>query len=383
VTVFLCGDVMTGRGIDQILPHPSPPQLDEEFVRDARQYVTLAEAVNGSVDRPVAWPYIWGDALRELDRVRPDVRIINLETAVTASDRPWPKGINYRMAPANAPCLTAARVDCCVLANNHVLDWGSAGLEDTLAALDTAGIRRAGAGRNLDEARAPAVLGVPGAGRVLVFAGGFANSGIDREWGATGQRPGVNLLPDYSEESVRAVGEGVRRVKHAGDLVVASFHWGGNWGYDIPAAQRDFARALIDDAGVDLVHGHSSHHVKGIEVYRGRLILYGCGDFLTDYEGIEGHETYRDDLGLMYFPALDPSTGRVLRCEMTPTRLRRLRVTRAEPEDARWLADVLNREGRSLGTRVTLGDDNRLTLHWRESASGARDPGDPGGDAPA
>jgi poly-gamma-glutamate synthesis protein (capsule biosynthesis protein) len=121
LTLFLCGDVMTGRGIDQVLPHPGKPQLYEPYIRDARDYVRLAERVNGSVNWPVEPAYPWGAGLAELDRARPDVRIINLETAITVSDRYRPKGINYRMHPANIDCLMAADVDCCVLANNHVL----------------------------------------------------------------------------------------------------------------------------------------------------------------------------------------------------------------------------------------------------------------------
>src|SRR4029453_6689562 len=125
VTFFLCGDVMTGRGIDQILPHPSRPQLFEPYVRSAVEYVNLAERANGPIARPVDYAYVWGDALAELERVRPDARIVNLETAVTASDDAWSgKGIHYRMHPANVSCLTVAKLDCCCLANNHVLDWG-------------------------------------------------------------------------------------------------------------------------------------------------------------------------------------------------------------------------------------------------------------------
>ena len=67
------------------------------------------------------------------------------------------------------------------------------------------------------------------------------------------------------------------------------------------AIQSQLAHSLLDEAGVDVIHGHSSHHVKGIEVYKGKAILYGCGDFLTDYEGIQGYEEFRDDLVLMYF----------------------------------------------------------------------------------
>ena len=355
---------MTGRGIDQILPHPGKPQLYEPYIRDARDYVRLAERANGAVNWPVEPAYPWGAALAELDRVGPDVRVINLETAITRSDSYRPKGINYRMHPANIGCLTAAGVDCCVLANNHVLDWDLAGLQETLATLDAAGIRWAGAGRNLAESMAPAVLPVPGKGRVLVFACGSASSGIGWRWAAADQRPGVQLLPDLSMDTVATVAGEVHRVKRAGDIVVLSIHWGGNWDYTIPHAQREFAHALIDRAGVDIVHGHSSHHVKGIEVYNGRLILYGCGDMLSDYEGISGHEEFRGDLGLMYFPSLDPATGRLVRLELTPTRLRKLRINRAAPEEAQWLADVLNREGGPLGSGVAIAPGGRLELQW-------------------
>src|SRR5689334_3911408 len=129
VTLFVCGDVMTGRGVDQILAHPCPPEIHESYVRDARDYVDLAEEANGPIARPVAAAYIWGDALQELEHVAPDARIINLETSVTTSEDFWRgKGIHYRMHPQNVTCLVAAGVDVCVLANNHVLDYGRAGL---------------------------------------------------------------------------------------------------------------------------------------------------------------------------------------------------------------------------------------------------------------
>ena len=364
LTLFLCGDVMTGRGIDQILPHPGKPQLYEPYTRDARDYVRLAERTNSPVKWPVEPAYPWGDALAELQRAVPDVRIINLETAITVSDSYRPKGINYRMHPANIGCLIAAGVDCCALANNHVLDWGVAGLQETLATLDAAGIQRAGAGRDLEESMTPAVMPVPGKGRVLVFSCGFESSGIGRSWAAATQRPGVQLLPDLSMASVDTLAGQVRRVKRAGDIVVVSIHWGGNWDYSISSLQRDFAHGLIDRAGVDVIHGHSSHHVKGIEVYKERPILYGCGDLLSDYEGISGHEEFRGELGLMYFLSLEPASGRLQRFDMTPTRLRKLRINRASREEAKWLADVLNREGRPLGTRAILGEDLRLALQW-------------------
>src|SRR4030066_2555189 len=108
ITAFLCGDVMAGRGIDQVLPHPGDPILYEPFIKDARFYVEFAEKTNGRIEKPVTFDYIWRDALVELERVPPDVRIINLETSITSSDDYWKhKGINYRMSPQNISCLTA------------------------------------------------------------------------------------------------------------------------------------------------------------------------------------------------------------------------------------------------------------------------------------
>ena len=87
VRLFLCGDVMTGRGIDQVLPHPSDPLLHEGYASSALRYVELAERANGPIPRPVDFAYVWGDALTELERRRPDVRIVNLETAVYAKKK--------------------------------------------------------------------------------------------------------------------------------------------------------------------------------------------------------------------------------------------------------------------------------------------------------
>ncbi len=364
VTLFLCGDVMTGRGIDQVLPHPCDPRLRESYVTSALGYVELAEAAHGPIPRPMDFAHVWGDALPELDRLRPDCRIVNLETSVTRSEDCAPKGINYRMAPENVPCLAAAGIDCCVLANNHVLDWGPAGLLETLATLDRASIASAGAGRDLERAAAPAELPLAGGGRVLVFAFGSITSGIPADWAAAPARPGVNLLAELLPRTASRIAEQVAALRRPGDIVVASIHWGGNWGYRVPPAQRDFAHALIDDAGIDVVHGHSSHHPKGIEVYKHRPILYGCGDFLNDYEGIGGYEGFRGDLALMYFVVVAADTGRLVRLEMTPLRIRRFRLNRASRDDATWLRDTLAREGRAFGTRVALAEADRLTLAW-------------------
>jgi len=365
INMFMCGDVMTGRGIDQILPHPSYPLIYKPYMRNARGYVEIAEKTNGPIKRPVSFSYIWGDALEELERVAPDLRMINLETSVTKSDDYWKwKSIHYRMHPDNIPCITSANIDYCSLANNHILDWGYSGLKETLETLKEVDVKIAGVGQNLKEAETPAVMEVEGKGRVIVFSFGSVTSGIPLSWAALEDRPGVNLLKDLSDKTVQHIKEKVQEVKQKGDIVVASIHWGSNWGYKIPRVQTEFAHKLIDYAGIDVIHGHSSHHIRPIEVYKDKPIIYGCGDFLNDYEGISGYEEFRDDLVLMYFMSMDPSTGNLVSMRMTPLQIKHFRLNQASRADALWLRNTLNRECKKFGTRVELITDNTLTLQW-------------------
>lgn len=365
---------MTGRGVDQILPHPSGRQIFEPYVEDARQYVELAESRNGPISKPVTGAYIWGDALAEFERVRPDTRIVNLETSVTVSDDYWRgKGINYRMHPENVECLTAARIDVCGLANNHVLDYGYAGLAETLTTLTRAGLKTVGAGRSLPEAQAPALVPLANRTTLVVFAFGTESSGIPSNWTARQDRPGIDFLRDLSEATAAGIFERVRHAKSPRSLVVASIHWGTNWGYDVPRDHVRFAHRLVD-GGVDIVHGHSSHHPRPIEVYRDRLILYGCGDFINDYEGIEGHEQYRGDLVLMYFATLSPATGELTALAMTPMAIRNVKLNKTSAADSQWLRETLQRVSAPYGTHVDLMPNGTLALRWgrqilRESAA--------------
>ena len=358
--LFLAGDVMTGRGIDQILPHPGKPDLHEAFVKDARRYVRLAEQQNRRIPKPVDYRYIWGDALDVWQARKPDLRIVNLETSVTTSDDYWPsKGINYRMHPRNVPCLTAAEIDCCVLANNHVMDWGYAGLEETLTTLHSTGLETAGAGRSIEEATQAARLSVPGKGDVLVFAVADVSSGVPKAWLAGTHRGGVNLLDDLSRRSAGRIAEQIAAERRPGDIVILSIHWGGNWGYRIPTEQRQFAHHLIDTGAVDIVHGHSSHHPKPLECYRGKAIIYGCGDFVTDYEGIGGYENYRPSLAPMYFVTVNLHSRQVERLEIELLRLRRFRLTKSSARDRRWLRNKLNEFGKEFAT-ITEGDNDMM-----------------------
>jgi poly-gamma-glutamate capsule biosynthesis protein CapA/YwtB (metallophosphatase superfamily) len=363
ITLFLSGDVMTGRGIDQALPHPVDPVLYEDYIIDARLYLGLAQRRSGPIPVPVSYEYLWGDSLDVLAHARPDLRIINLETSITAGGEAWPrKPVHYRMHPKNIAALNALGVDCAVLANNHMLDWGYEGLDDTLKALAEAGIKSAGAGEDISSATAPAIMEARGGGRVLVFSYGHPSSGIPSQWGATKDRAGVNLLPDLSADTAASIAARVEKYARESDIVIASIHWGDNWGYDVPDGQVAFAHMLIDRAGVDVVYGHSSHHPRPLEVYKGRLVLYGAGDFFNDYEGISGHEEFRPKLSLMYLPTLDTATGKLVELRMVPMRIERFRMNRATAEESRWLKDTLSRESAAFGTKIILTEDDVIVL---------------------
>jgi poly-gamma-glutamate synthesis protein (capsule biosynthesis protein) len=155
----------------------------------------------------------------------------------------------------------------------------------------------------------------------------------------------------------------MRAHQQPGDLLIASIHWGGNWGYEIPCEQIVFAHHLVEQ-GVAIVHGHSSHHVKAIEVFKGRLILYGCGDFLTDYEGISGYEGFRSDLALMYLVELDPTSAALINARLLPMQTRRFRLERASAGDAKSVCNLLNELGARFSTTAKMQDDS-LMLGWR------------------
>lgn len=358
--IFLTGDVMFGRGIDQILEHPGNPEIHEQWMQSSQDYVAIAEQVNGPVPRGVGLDYVWGHAFAVMEQEKPSIGIVNLETAVTARGAPEPKGINYRMNPPNAAKLAELGIGCCVLANNHVLDWGRDGLCDTLDTLRGLRVATAGAGRGANEAASPAVIPV-GAGRLLVFGFASRDSGVPGHWAARPDRPGVNMIDISDPDAVGIVARSVARIKRKGDIAVASIHWGGNWGYGIDPAHAFFAHSVIDDAEIDLVHGHSAHHVKGFEIHNSRLILYGCGDFVNDYEGIGGQEEYRPYLSVMYIPTLDDA-GRLKSLAMAPFRIRNFRLNRAAAEEASWLCRLMNEQRRDNGPHVVVGKDGNLKL---------------------
>mmetsp|Transcript_21052 Transcript_21052/g.32122 ORF Transcript_21052/g.32122 Transcript_21052/m.32122 type:complete len:437 (+) Transcript_21052:1525-2835(+) len=384
IRLAVTGDFMIGRGIDAIMPNHVDGVLYESYMKHARHYVEIAEKVNGPLPKKEiqdqGCAYIWGDLLAELNANPPDCFIVNLETALTTNEKPYPKSINYRCHPANVECLTVAGVHVATLANNHVLDWGSEGLVESIVTLEKAGVLFAGAGRNNDEARTPTEYTCKTSNAcVRIAAVGFPTAGVPLDWSAGGTHTsGVHVYEHASAAVAQKIAKSFgtqNKEEDAGGkecIKVASLHWGPNWGWGTPAEHRKFAHALID-AGVHVVIGHSSHHVKGLEVYKGCLIAYGLGDFLNDYEGIvgQGYELFRDDLSCLYMPFINSKTGKLIRLDIIPLKIHNLRVNRlTNPDDIEWLRYTFSREGAVLGTecetyRDVLGNIN-LRISWKE-----------------
>lgn len=328
---------MTGRGIDQLFAVHNPQDFGKPDHVPARQYLAWSAQHNGAEMLPVRHDYIWGTALGLLDRVRPDFRLVNLETAITTSSAWAPKTFNFRMHPANTACLSAAGLDCCVLANNHTLDFGQDGLMETIAALGAAGIGAAGAGADDTSAALPHVHLLDGDSRILVHSWAGWDAGVAGSWCAGPGKPGVAAVPDYSQATAARMLRQIAEHRRAGDITIASIHWGGNWVQAVPDSHRRLAHLLIDRGGVDVVHGHSTHHPFAAERHKGKLVLYGCGDLVNDYEGKPEYRATPANLGAFYFADVRRETGRLAALRIVPVRRRRFRLERPSPDEHAWV----------------------------------------------
>jgi poly-gamma-glutamate capsule biosynthesis protein CapA/YwtB (metallophosphatase superfamily) len=315
IALALTGDVMLGRKVAEALNYHMRPEEP------------------------------WGDVMPLLDAA--DLRIINLECAITENERPWtrtPKVFHFRTQPSAIETLRTARIDACSLANNHTLDFEEQGLLDTLEHLDAAGIRHAGAGRNREEAADPAILTVPAdhTRRVALLA--FTDN--ESPFAATTDRPGTNYLPvSLRPEVLRRVEMAVSAARKMGvGTVIVSNHWGPNMVQRPKAIFRRFARAVID-LGVDIYYGHSAHVFQGMEIYRGKPILYDTGDFIDDYAV---DKKFRNDWSFLFQVSLEE--GRFERLDLTPVKLSYARVNLARGGERETILDRMERLSAEMGT---------------------------------
>ena len=316
IALGLVGDVMLGRGVDEAL-------------KDYRRSEKL-----------------WGDTLSVLEAA--DLRVINLECAITTHENPWsrtPKTFHFRADPSRAVrVLSAARIDACSLANNHTLDFEEEGLLDTLEYLDGAGIRYAGAGRDLEEAARPAILGGPDPEKVALLA--FTDN--EPAFAAGVGRPGTNYLPTSLEpEVLDRVEAAIAGAREAGaDTILFSNHWGPNMVERPRDIFRRFARSVVD-RGADVYYGHSAHVFQGVEVYRGKPILYDTGDFIDDYAV---DDRLRNDRSFVFLFSVEG--GEFRRLELFPVFLSFAQTRLATGGERQEILRRMERLSAELGTRL-------------------------------
>ena len=299
----------------------------------------------------------WGNVIPHLGAA--DLRIINLECVIARSGVPWSrwrKVFHFRADPLAIESLKKAGVDCVVLANNHVLDYEEEALVEMLGLLEQAGIRYVGAGRNLEEAARPAMLQARGL-RIAIVA--FTDN--EPGWAATATTPGTNYIPISLEEtSLKPVREAISRARAAGaNLVIFSIHWGPNMVTRPSTLFRKFARAVMD-AGADIYHGHSAHVFHGIEIYKGKPIIYDAGEFVDDYAV---DPELRNDLGLLF--RLQVIDSRIQGIDLTPVSIVDCQVNLAIEAKHEIIARRIQALSAEMGACVRC-DGERL---WIECAT--------------
>lgn len=381
IRIFLAGDFEPARGIDNVMPKPTLGTLREGACSHAAEYVVLAERRAGAhIDRThVTARSLIGDLPKIMRDRRPIAHgIINLETAITRCDDFLPKAVNYRASEENVSMLldelSMECINVACIANNHVFDFGARGFVDTLNAsrrmTEESGGRFlfVGGGRTHADASAPVLVGEYNT-RTAVFALAFQNSGTPLSWSADKTSSGMGIAMGDFRDCVptRTLLE-ITRAKASGALVIVSIHFGSNWGWDIDPENITAAHALID-AGADIVHGHSSHHPRVSELYKNKLILYGCGEMFNDYEGIGDHpgfpaSHFLGDLRFTYFVDVDWRTGDFLRMFVHPMEQKLFRLCEGEASHAKRFKDALASQYARRGLRVEIdaNDDTALEV---------------------
>ncbi len=258
ITIAAVGDIMLGGRTAPFLRQFGP---DYPF-RDVMPVLQAADIIAGNLESPISTR---GVAVKN-------------------------KKFTLRAEPLAARALKSAGVRVVSLANNHCMDFGPLALEDTIDALNENDILFTGAGMDLDEARAPAIVKVKG--KTLAFLSYSLTFPL--EFFASAGQPGT--APGYAD----FVKADIEKVRSRADLVIVSFHWGAELLTAAKDYQIDLGHRAID-WGADVVLGHHPHVLQEIEIYKGRLIAYSLGNFVFGSESNRTNEsmilllTFRDN----------------------------------------------------------------------------------------
>jgi poly-gamma-glutamate synthesis protein (capsule biosynthesis protein) len=257
---------------------------------------------------------IWGNTKKHIKTS--DLFIFNLETTLTNSKTKAPKVFNYSLSPLYVKILKGLSLNMfCSIANNHILDFKNEGMIETKKILRNLKINHTGAGSNLKEAQQLVITKIKG----TVF--GFLSAANHYEhWRATETQGGIWFIDPTNFSHVKNAFEIVRKSKKKCDFLIFSCHMQSNYVNIIDDSIKKFYRQLIEN-GVDVVHGHSPHHVLQIEEYNNKVICYSLGDFVDDYAI---NSTYRNDLGVLI--DLHIKGDQIVKIDKKPTKIENFQV---------------------------------------------------------
>ena len=316
LTIGLTGDVMLGRTLDTIITQRG-------------------------------YPYPWGNVLSLLQKT--DINVINLETTFTTSEHLTKKTYNFKAAPDKIQSLIDANISIANLANNHILDFSSDGLIETIHTLDIAGIKHVGAGMDDEEASKAIVIN-----KNNIRIGMLGATDNEPDWKAD-TSPGVNYIDVDREEDRGKIISTIEKLRSESDIIIVSIHWGFNMVEKPAAGFTQFAHAMIDH-GANIIHGHSAHIVQGIECYNNNFILYDTGDFVDDYAVDTG---LRNDLSAFFMLTLNKAG--VVHLKFVPIRISNYQATLARDEDYAWVKNRINFLSSSFNTH--FDEKNEIWLN--------------------
>lgn len=278
--------------------------------------VMIGRLVNNAITKN-GDEYVWGNLLPIL--AAPGINIINLEAALTTCNKKFFKVFNFKADPDKVQVLQKGNIHIANIANNHILDYTYDGLEETLKVLDAANILHTGAGKNLEEARKPAILTKDG---LTVAVLGFTDN--EPDWKASAM-PGTNYVETGDFGAVKDL---IHTAREQADIVITSIHWGPNMVERPESIQREFAYQLLQ-SGVDILHGHSAHIFQGIEIKNKKVILYDCGDFIDDY--VVDPEL-RNDLSFLF--EIEVRNKKIAALQLIPVSIKDMQVNLSDPSEA-------------------------------------------------
>lgn len=305
--------------------------------------VMLGRLVNQSITAH-APSYPWGDVLPILKKN--DFNIINLETTITKSEKRVFKVFNFKLDPDNIQSLVDANISLVNLANNHSFDFNEEGFIETTQLLESKKIKHVGAGQDINQARNLEILEKNG---IKIGVIGYTDN--EPEWAATSEKAGINYIRIGQIEQVE---HDIKSIRNQVDILIISIHWGPNKVERPEPNLVDFAHKIID-CGADLIHGHSAHIFQGIEIYNGKPIIYGSGDFIDDY--MIYPDLHNDHSFL--FKTFITKDG-IQKIELIPVCISEMQVNLAKDDLAQKILNHMKKLSAEFGTKLEIKDDHGI-----------------------